>query len=146
MIQNIFPKILKLRKRTKHVIPPRPLRNFQHPQRQDLRVTRVTHSLSTFFEYLNEIECGGRGFNNANGAWNRLGTIDTSISDRRLKRYPAVIVSVWRTDGHGSRTGSRSTLMQRVDILIFNGHRFSALWTSKLTTRGEGRGEKVTDR
>lgn len=31
LIQNIFPKILKLRKRTKHIIPPRPLRNFQHP-------------------------------------------------------------------------------------------------------------------
>lgn len=137
LIQNIFPKILKLRKRTKHIILPRPLRNS---------TSRVTHSLSTFFGYLNEIECGGRGFNNANGAWNRLGTIDTSISDRRLKRYPAVIVSVWRTDGHGSRTGSRSTLMQRVDILIFNGHRFSALWISKLTTRGGGRGEKVTDR
>lgn len=134
LIQNIFPKILKLRKRTKHIIPPRPLRNFQHPV---LR-TVCPPSSDTLTK-----SSGGRGFNNANGAWNRLGTIDTSISDRRLKRYPAVIVSVWRTDGHGSRTGSRSTLMQRVDILIFNGHRFSALWISKLTTRGR---EKVTDR
>lgn len=130
MLQNIFPKI-----KYEYILP---LRTFQTSQRRDLC---VRNRLSTLLGSTLTRSSGKQGFNNANGGRGiDLGRSIRPFPDRRLKRYPAVIVSVWRTDGHGSRTGSRSTLTQRVDILIFNGHRFSALWTSKLTTRwGWGR-------
>lgn len=82
VLQNIFPKI-----KYEDILP---LRTFQTSQRRDLCVCLSTLLGSTLTR-----SSGKQGFNNANGGRGiDLGRSIRPFPDRRLKRYPAVIVSV----------------------------------------------------